>query len=211
MPDAISTNSLADAGRVTSRERLEELYDPPREVVRMIETAQLDPFARDFIARSPLVMIGTEGDVATKGDASGFVQVVDDHTLLIPERAGNNRLDTLGNILRNPVVGLMFLIPGINEVMRIGGTAEITDDVSVLEPMAIQGKVPKTAIIIHIEQVFYNCARAFMRARLWDPTAFQERGEMLTPAQAVALRNGRDPAEFDESYQRLLSDLYENP
>ena len=150
MPDVIS-KSLDEASRVTSREQLGALYNPPREVVRMIETPELDAFARDFISRSPLVMIGTEGDVASKGDAPGFVRVVDDRTLLIPERAGNNRLDTLGNILRNPVVGLMFMIPGVNEVMRIGGTAEITDDAAWLEPMAVQGKAPRTAIIIHVE------------------------------------------------------------
>jgi PPOX class probable FMN-dependent enzyme len=210
MPDVIS-KSLDEASRVTSREQLGALYNPPREVVRMIETPELDAFARDFISRSPLVMIGTEGDVASKGDAPGFVRVVDDRTLLIPERAGNNRLDTLGNILRNPVVGLMFMIPGVNEVMRIGGTAEITDDAAWLEPMAVQGKAPRTAIIIHVEQVFYNCARAFMRSKLWDPAAYEDHSDLPTPARVVALRNGRDPDEFNRNYQRLLSDLYENP
>ena len=210
MPDVIS-KSLDEASRVTSREQLGALYNPPREVVRMIETPELDAFARDFISRSPLVMIGTEGDVASKGDAPGFVRVVDDRTLLIPERAGNNRLDTLGNILRNPVVGLMFMIPGVNEVMRIGGTAEITDDAAWLEPMAVQGKAPSTAIIIHVEQVFYNCARAFMRSKLWDPAAHGDHSDLPTPARVVALRNGRDPDEFNRNYQRLLSDLYENP
>jgi hypothetical protein len=210
MPDVIS-KSLDEASRVTSREQLGALYNPPREVVRMIETPELDAFARDFISRSPLVMIGTEGDVASKGDAPGFVRVVDDRTLLIPERAGNNRLDTLGNILRNPVVGLMFMIPGVNEVMRIGGTAEITDDAAWLEPMAVQGKAPRTAIIIHVEQVFYNCARAFMRSKLWDPAAHGDHSDLPTPARVVALRNGRDPDEFNRNYQRLLSDLYENP
>ena len=139
------------------------------------------------------------------------MRVVDDRTLLIPERAGNNRLDTLGNILRNPVVGLMFMIPGVNEVMRIGGTAEITDDAAWLEPMAVQGKAPRTAIIIHVEQVFYNCARAFMRSKLWDPAAHGDHSDLPTPARVVALRNGRDPDEFNRNYQRLLSDLYENP
>jgi len=210
MPDVIS-KSLDEASRVTSREQLGALYNPPREVVRMIETPELDAFARDFISRSPLVMIGTEGDVASKGDAPGFVRVVDDRTLLIPERAGNNRLDTLGNILRNPVVGLMFMIPGVNEVMRIGGTAEITDDAAWLEPMAVQGKAPRTAIIIHVEQVFYNCARAFMRSKLWDPAVHGDHSDLPTPARVVALRNGRDPDEFNRNYQRLLSDLYENP
>ena len=210
MPDVIS-KSLDEASRVTSREQLGALYNPPREVVRMIETPELDAFARDFISRSPLVMIGTEGDVASKGDAPGFVRVVNDRTLLIPERAGNNRLDTLGNILRNPVVGLMFMIPGVNEVMRIGGTAEITDDAAWLEPMAVQGKAPRTAIIIHVEQVFYNCARAFMRSKLWDPAAHGDHSDLPTPARVVALRNGRDPDEFNRNYQRLLSDLYENP
>ncbi len=210
MLDVIS-KSLDEASRVTSQEQLGALYNPPREVVRMIETPELDAFARDFISRSPLVMIGTEGDVASKGDAPGFVRVVDDRTLLIPERAGNNRLDTLGNILRNPVVGLMFMIPGVNEVMRIGGTAEITDDAAWLEPMAVQGKAPRTAIIIHVEQVFYNCARAFMRSKLWDPAAHGDHSDLPTPARVVALRNGRDPDEFNRNYQRLLSDLYENP
>ena len=130
MPDTMDFKAVAEASRVTSLERLEELYDVPRPNAVRIEMPALDALTREFIANSPMVMIGTEGDVSSKGDDPGFVAILDDQTLLIPDRAGNNRIDTLQNILKNPTVGLLFLIPGVNECLRIGGRAEIAQPVA---------------------------------------------------------------------------------
>jgi hypothetical protein len=199
---------IADASRVTSLERLKELYGEPNPNSLLIEMPVLDEITRAFIALSPMVMVGTEGDVSSKGDAPGFVVVLDDKTLLIPDRNGNNRADTLHNILQNPSVGLLFLIPGVAECLRIGGQAEITDDAQLLAPMEINGKPPKCGIIIHIEQVYYVCARSLMRSKLWDPEAQQDRRAVPSPAQVIALRHDRDAAAMNEKYEQRIKELY---
>ena len=126
----------------------------------------LDPWCRKFISLSPFLVLGTVGDVSPKGDAPGFVQVIDDKTLLLPDRKGNNRLDSLGNLLENPAVGIIFMIPGVNETLRVNGTAEITVDPALLEPLAVRGQVPKTGLLIHIEEANLHCAKALIRSDL---------------------------------------------
>ncbi|MFP6734857.1 MAG: MSMEG_1061 family FMN-dependent PPOX-type flavoprotein [Rhodospirillales bacterium] len=208
MPDTMDFKAVAEASRVTSLERLEELYDAPRPNAVRIEMPALDAFTREFIANSPMVMIGTEGDVSSKGDDPGFVAILDDQTLLIPDRAGNNRIDTLQNILKNPTVGLLFLIPGVNECLRIGGRAEITDDTELLAPMVINGKPPRTGIIIHIEQVFYVCGRSIMRSKIWHKEAQLDRRAVPSPAQVIAARTGNDAAAMNEKYEQAMKELY---
>ena len=210
MPDTPIAKTVKDASRVTSIERLSEIYDEPNERVKVIETPELDTFAREFIEQSPLVMVGTEGSVASKGDEPGFVSILDDKTLMIPDRAGNNRQDTNKRVLKNPAVGLLFLIPGINHVLRVNGKAEITDDAAMLEPMSMKGKAPKTALIIHIEQVYYNCARSFLRSKLWDADAQLDVQAVASPPQIVAARSGMDPADTSAKYEQHISDLYAN-
>ena len=155
-------------------------------------------------------MVGTEGSVASKGDEPGFVSILDDKTLMIPDRAGNNRQDTNNRVLKNPAVGLLFLIPGINHVLRVNGKAEITDDATLLEPMSMKGKAPKTALITHIEQVYYNCARSFLRSNLWDADAQLDVQTVASPPQIVAARSGMDPADTSAKYEQHISDLYAN-
>ena len=210
MPDIPIAKSGKDASRVTSIEQLREIYDEPNERVKVIETPELDTFAREFIEHSPLVMVGTEGSVASKGDEPGFVSILDDKTLMIPDRAGNNRQDTNKRVLKNPAVGLLFLIPGINHVLRVNGKTEITDDAALLEPMSMKGKAPKTALIIHIEQVYYNCARSFLRSNLWDADAQLDVQTVASPPQIVAARSGMDPADTSAKYEQHISDLYAN-
>lgn len=143
----------------------------------------LDKHAIDFVARSPFLCIGTQtpdglADVSPRGDPCGFVKVLDDKTLLIPDRPGNNRLDTQSNILANPAVGLLFMIPGFDDTMRVNGTAKISRDPDFLALLAVNDRMPTVAIVVTVKEVFIHCAKAFRRAKLWDPGQRQERSEM---------------------------------
>ncbi|MEM9574895.1 MAG: MSMEG_1061 family FMN-dependent PPOX-type flavoprotein, partial [Pseudomonadota bacterium] len=143
----------------------------------------LDKHAKDYLARSPFMCIGTQSadgaaDLSPRGDPRGFVKLLDDKTLLIPDRPGNNRLDTLSNILSNPSVGLLFMIPGFDDTMRVNGKAKITRDPALLEQLAVRDKSPTVAIVVDVSEVFLHCAKAFRRSKLWDPTQFQDRNEM---------------------------------
>ena len=159
---------------VTSMETLRAIVGgEPSELARRKELSALDVHARAFIARSPFLLLGTssaEGrcDVSPKGDAPGFVRVIDDHRLVIPDRPGNKRLDGMRNILANPHVGLIFLVPGNDFTLRVNGRAAITRDPALLQTLEAQGKVPLLAIGVDVEEVFLHCARSFRRGRLWD-------------------------------------------
>ena len=143
----------------------------------------LDKHAKNFISRAPFLCIGTQtnegaADVSHRGDPSGFVKVIDDKTLLIPDRPGNNRLDTLANITNNPNVGMLFMIPGFDETLRLNGKAQLTRDPEILKLMAVNERKPSIAIAVTVQEVFLHCAKAFRRAKLWDPTQIQDRKEM---------------------------------
>ncbi len=136
----------------------------------------LDKHARAFIALSPFLTLATQSatgraDVTPRGDPPGFVRVVDDRRLLIPERSGNNRLDSLTNVLSNPAVGLLFLIPGFDDTLRVNGQARITADPGLLAGLEMQGKAPKCGLLVTVEEVFLHCAKAFRRSRLWAAEA----------------------------------------
>lgn len=159
---------------ITGTERLREVYDQPAETATKKILSRLDAHCRRFIALSPYLTIASTGpagaDCSPRGDEPGFVQVVDDHTLLLPDRRGNNLLDTLQNVLQHPQVGLLFLVPGLNETLRVNGKARILTDPAVLQAMAIKGKiVPNSAMQIAVEQVYFHCGRSILRADLWNP------------------------------------------
>ncbi|MGI9590872.1 MAG: MSMEG_1061 family FMN-dependent PPOX-type flavoprotein [Myxococcota bacterium] len=161
----------------------------------------LDEFASDFIARSPFLVLSTSDsqgrlDASPKGDAPGFVQVEDEHTLVIPDRLGNRLVFGHLNILENPRVGVLFLIPGTNETLRVNGRAELTQDPALLERLAARGRPAVLAIRVHVEEAFFPCAKAFLRSELWKPDTWPERrkisfGRML----ARKLDAGDDVAE----------------
>jgi len=163
---------------VTSEATLRDIVGgEPSEVARRKEIPALDVHARTFIARSPFLLLGTAGadgrcDVSPKGDAPGFVRVLDDHHLLVPDRPGNKRLDGMRNILVNPHVGLIFLVPGNDFTLRVNGRACITRDPEALRSLAAQGKVPLVAIGVEVEEVFLHCARSFRRGKLWDQSSW---------------------------------------
>ena len=165
---------------------------------------RLDAFCRDFIALSPfLVLASSDGrggaDASPRGDAPGFVQVLDDATLLIPDRRGNNRVDSFGNILTSPGIGLIFLVPGINETLRVNGTARITRDAALLEPLVAQGKVPTVGLLIDVAEVFFHCGKALMRSKLWDSGAQVERDRFPTLGRIIAEQTRRISVDEAES------------
>ncbi|KTS33631.1 pyridoxamine 5'-phosphate oxidase [Methylobacterium indicum] len=195
----------------------DELRDHMGPVSRLAEgkvLARLDPHARAFIALSPFLVVATadaEGraDASPRGDAPGFVQVLDDATLLIPDRRGNNRADSFGNLLAAPGIGLIFLVPGVTETLRVNGTARITTDVALLTPLAAQGKVPTTGLLVAVREAFFHCGKAVMRARLWDPAAQVPRGTVPSLGRILAEQTGAlgvTEAErlMEESYRTRL-------
>jgi PPOX class probable FMN-dependent enzyme len=150
----------------------------------------LDQYSRQFIAMSPFLVISTadaEGraDLSPRGDPPGFVHVVDDNTILIPDRPGNNRLDTMSNITANPNVGCLFFIPGFEDTLRLNGKARISDDAELLGRCAVNGKVPKVGILIAVEEVFMHCAKALKRSKLWEPEYRQDRASMPSIARII--------------------------
>ena len=177
----------------------------------------IDPHARAFIERSPFLCVGTQSkngsaDVSPRGDSSGFVKILDERTLLIPDRPGNNRLDTLSNILANPAVGLLFMIPGFDETLRVNGTAKITRDPNLLSFMTVNNRPPTMAIVVHLQEVFVHCAKAFRRSSLWDPSQHQDRKEFPSLMKIIldqttgAPKDASALAKLDEDLEQEYRD-----
>lgn len=181
----------ADAQTIKSLEELQSCYGTPGDLALNKEMTALDEHCRRFIALSPFVVLATAApsgaaDASPRGDAPGFVQVLDDKRLLIPDRAGNNRLDSLKNLVENPNIGLLFFVPGMNETLRLNGTAVLTRDPALLEPMAVNGKPPRTGLLVTVDQVFLQCAKALMRSKLWAPQSQIERKSFPSLGQILA-------------------------
>ncbi len=160
--------------RIETVEALRALIGESSPAVEMKINPTIDPFSRAFIERSPFVVLSTADragrlDVSPKGDHPGFVAVEDEATLLIPDRKGNKLIFGLQNILENPHVGVLFLLPGTNETVRVNGRAELTSDPAVLERLAARGAPALLAIRVHVEECFFHCGKAFLRAQLWKP------------------------------------------
>lgn len=171
----------------------------------------LDDHARAFIGRSPFLCIGTQdmdghADVSPRGDPAGFVKVLDAQTLAIPDRPGNNRLDSLSNILANPRVGLLFIIPGYDDTLRVNGTARLVTDPDLLETMRVNDRTPRLAIVVSVDEVFLHCAKAFRRSHLWDPTHFQDGSEMPSLSKIILDQTNGAPSDPDEM-RRIDDDL----
>jgi hypothetical protein len=152
---------------------------------------RLDRFCRDFIALSPFLVIASgDGDgnldATPRGDAPGFVAVLDDATLLIPDRRGNNRVDTLGNVLASPGVGLIFFVPGINETLRVNGNAELSQDAALLQPLTAHGVAPTMGIKVDVREAYFHCGKALIRSRLWDAETQVERRSFPTLGRIIA-------------------------
>jgi PPOX class probable FMN-dependent enzyme len=174
----------------------------------------IDHFCRDFIALSPfLVLASSDGkghaDASPRGDGPGFVTVLDDKTLLIPDRRGNNRVDTFSNILASPGVGLIFFVPGIDETLRINGQAVITQDEALLTPLAMSGIVPTMGLKVHVEETYFHCGKALLRSRLWKPETQVERTSFPPLGRIIAEQTAAIAAEeaektIEEGYRTRL-------
>ena len=209
-------NTVANnAHRITDVEALEKLYGGPSGAAVAKEIDYLHPHYQKLIAASPFFVLATGGpdgmDASPRGDAPGFVEVVDEKTLHIPDRRGNNRVDSLRNIVANPRVALLFLIPGIGETLRVNGRAEISTDPALLERFGVEGKLPRSVLVVRVDTVFFQCARAIFRSKLWEPERRVERRSL--PSLGTILSDiaqaGFDGKEYDRGlYERLRGALY---
>ena len=191
---------------VTSERELRDILGSPSERAVKKDIAGLDEHGRAFIARSPFLLLATSSatgrcDVSPKGDAPGFVRVLDDHHLVVPERPGNRRLDGMRNIVENPHVGMIFLIPGREETLRVNGRAWIVRDAELLASVAARGKEPPVAIGVEIEECFFHCPKAFLRSELWEPERWPDRDALPTMA-SVIYDQIRPEGKTLEEYQR---------
>jgi hypothetical protein len=193
---------------VTTELELRTLLGSPGPRALLKEQPGLDRHSRAFVARSPLVLMATAGadgrcDVSPKGDAPGFVLVLDDRHLVIPDRPGNKRLDGMCNLLANPHIGLLFLVPGREETLRINGRAWITRNPEILGQCAAQGKTPQLAVAVEVEQCFLHCAKAFRRAGLWTVEQWPEHDAL--PSLACMLFDQIEPDGVTlQDYERDL-------
>ena len=177
--------------RIETMAELHRIYVAAKGRAVEKELRRLEKHSRRLIELSPFLIIGTMGadglaDVSPRGEAPGFVQVLDDETVAIPDRPGNNRLDTLGNILDNPAVALIFLIPGMDEVLRINGLAEIRDDDDLRQRFAVKDRLPATVLVVKIKQLYLHCPKAIMRAGLWDAATHIDRKTLPTLGRMIA-------------------------
>ena len=211
----MDTGDLHDAYTVRSLDDLATIYAKPLPTIATKETDHITEVGRAFIAASPFLVLATSNgdgiDCSPKGDAPGFVRVLDDRHLVIPDRPGNRRLDGLRNLLDNPHVGLIFLIPGREETLRVNGRAAIVRDEDVLDSLAAKGKRPLVAIGVEIEECFLHCPKAFRRSQLWEPEAWPDRS--ILPSMACVLYDKLQPEgksledyvrESEEGIQRTL-------
>jgi uncharacterized protein len=201
--------------RITTEQQLDELYGTPMQAAVAKEIDHISDHYRPFIDKAPFVVIATVGpeglDCSPRGDPAGFVRVRDRKTVLIPDRRGNNRVDCLRNIVRDPRISLLFLIPGIGNTLRINGTAEITTEPELLKSFAMHGKLPRSVIAVTAERVYFQCPKALVRSRLWDPAAQVARSELPSTGEILEAitKGGIDGAEYDKAYpQRLKETIY---
>jgi uncharacterized protein len=190
---------------------LREAIGSPTEVVRGKIANRLNQLTRQFVERSPFVCVATarpDGglDVSPRGDPAGFVRILDERTLLLPERPGNRLADTLTNLLEDPRIALLFLIPGVGDTFRVNGRATIVDDAELLAPSAVDGKVPRLGILVSVDEAYTQCSKALIRSDLWNPERHVDRSEL--PSSGEILRSLGDP-EFDaERYDRERGERY---
>ncbi|MDB5370642.1 MAG: flavin-nucleotide-binding protein [Roseomonas sp.] len=204
---------MTDAHAITNQEQLQALYATPRELVLKKVADRIDPRTADFIAASPFCLLSTFGargpHCTPRGDAPGFIDVLDETTLALPDRRGNNRIDALRDVIDNPAVALLFLVPGAGETLRVAGSARLTADPALRERYTVQGQVPATVLLITVEEVFMQCQRAILRSRLWGERAkaagVPSAGQLLQ-AHTKGLV---DAVEYDaEAAPRVSATLY---
>lgn len=204
------THPLTSA-TIESEPALRALLGDPTPIVCAKVSDRLNSLTRQFIERSPFLCLASSAadgtcDVSPRGDPAGFVRILDERTLLVPERPGNRLADSLRNILHNPHVGLLFFVPGVPDTFRVNGRATLTTDPALLEPCAVEGKVPRLGILIDIEQAYTHCSKAFLRSDFWNPARFIDRAELPSSGQIHKELAGPD---FDaDGYDRARAARY---
>ena len=200
---------------VTTMEQLEALYGKPHGPAVVKEIDHISPGYRKLIEAAPFVAIATGGpeglDCSPKGDAPGFVRILDEKTLAIPDRPGNNRIDGFRNIPRDPRIALLFLIPGVGETLRVNGRASISIDPQLMQSFAVNGKLPRSVLIVHIESMFFHCSKAIVRSKLWDEASKIDRKSLPSTGAIIAeLSQGEFGGEiYDrEAPERIKAQLY---
>ncbi len=175
---------------VKTIEELETLYGVPGETSLAKEVDHIAPVYRQYIEASPYVALATSGpeglDCSPRGDKAGFVRIHDDRTLMMPDRRGNNRVDSLRNIVRDPRVGLLFMIPGVDNTLRVNGRAHLDTDPTLLDSFRMDGKPPRSVIVLAVESVYFQCARALIRSDLWNPALHVDPKTLPTAGQILA-------------------------
>jgi len=186
---------------ITTEAELREVIGSSTPVVQSKISNRLNDLTRQFVERSPFMLLATSStdgtcDVSPRGDPAGFVHILDEETLLIPERPGNKLADSLRNVLANPQVGLLFPIPGVGDTLRVNGRAALTTDPALLGPLAVEGKTPKLGLIVEIDEVFTHCSKAFIRSDLWNPERHIARSEL--PSQGEILHSLNSTVDADQ-------------
>jgi len=197
---------------IQTGEELRAIYGEPSAVAARKQLDALEPHTRRFLSKSPFVLIGSQdraghADVTPKGDRPGFVEVLDDTTIAIPDRPGNARIDTWLNVIENPSVGLLFLIPGMNETLRINGTARLTTDIGLCERLGMNGRPARAVLVVSITEVFMHCAKAFLRSSLWQSDSWPDRKDM--PTLGEIMRDQLASVETAEEIDQRLDRNYQ--
>ena len=188
---------------ISDEDTLRATLGEPSEVVQAKVSHRLNELTRQFVERSPFLCLATSAadgtcDVSPRGDPAGFVKVLDERTLLLPDRPGNRLADSFRNVLENPHVALLFVIPGISDTFRVNGRAAIVEDPELLAPCAVEGKVPKLGLRIEIDEAYTHCPKAFLRAQLWDPDRYADRSELPSSGELMrSVGTDVDPKEYD--------------
>jgi PPOX class probable FMN-dependent enzyme len=205
---------MAAVSAITSEEELRALHAPPKPRTRKKQLDRLDRHCRRFIELAPFVVMATADaagrlDATPRGGDPGFVTVADERTLLLPDRPGNNRLDSLTNLTEHPEIGLLFMIPGVDETLRVNGTVELRTDPAITEPFRVGRRAPAVVLRITVREAYLHCAKALMRSRLWSPDAQTERAELPTLGEMLRDQTGSGPAESQgEMVTRYRKELY---
>jgi PPOX class probable FMN-dependent enzyme len=194
---------------IATRERLRSLYKQPSDRAHDKVIDHIDDVCRRFIAASPFVIVASRGadgrlDVSPKGDPPGFVDVLDERTLAIPDRLGNNRLDTFDNLLVHPEVGLLFLIPGNGDTLRVSGTARLVRDATLQARLAVDGRTPNLVVVVTVEEAFMHCPKCIARSKLWSPDRWPDRTNV--PSLAEALVAHAAPSQTVAEVQAAIDD-----
>ena len=203
---------MATISGITTEAELRELIGSPQELVVSKIAPKLNDLTRQFVERSPFMCLATSApdgscDVSPRGDPAGFVRILDERTLLIPDRPGNRLADSLRNILANPHVGLLFFVPGVGDTFRVNGRATLVTDEDLLAESEIEGKAPKLGILVEIDECYTQCSKALIRSDLWNPARHVDRSEL--PSSGEIMRAVREDEAFDaEEYDKARAERY---